>query len=217
MKKLRLFVAFCLAVLFLGYGSLSISSDRVVYANEAAKQTTQKVKIAPLKRGDKNEYVKTVQQLMAVRGYYFDAIDGVFGKNTEKAVRIFQQEQGLKVSGIVDRKTFEKMKSKNLVPRKVAKKMKVHISAYSAEDPGCSKYASTGQLIRKGIVAVDPTVIPLGTKMYIPGYGYGIAADIGSAIKGDTIDVAFDSRKDALKFGRRDLVIEILEETKTAS
>lgn len=217
MKKLRLLVSVWLAVVLCGYGLLLVSSDGIVYANEASKQTTQKVKIAPLKRGDKNEYVKTVQQLMAVRGYYFDAIDGAFGKNTEQAVRTFQREQGLTVSGIVDRKTFEKLKSKNLVPRKVEKKLKVHISAYSAEDPGCSKYTATGQLLRKGIVAVDPTVIPLGTKMYIPGYGYGIATDIGSAIKGDTIDVAFDSREEALKFGRRDLVIQILEEAKTES
>lgn len=217
MKKLRLLVSACLAVILCGCVALLVSSDRIVYANEESKQTIQKVKIAPLKRGDKNEYVKTVQQLMALRGYYFDAVDGAFGKNTEQAIRTFQSEQGVKVSGIVDRKTFEKLKSKNLTPRKIKKKLKVHISAYSAEDPGCSKYASTGQLLRKGIVAVDPTVIPLGTKMYIPGYGYGVAADVGSAIKGDTIDVAFDSREEALRFGRRDLVIQILEEAKIES
>ncbi len=187
--------------------------DGTVYAenNNEIKQSKQKVKIGALKRGDKSTYVKKVQQLLAVKGYYFDVVDGIFGKNTEDAVRDFQRDQKLKISGVVDSKTLEKLQSTALAPRKVKKEMEVNASAYSSQDPGCSKYTSTGQLLRKGIVAVDPKVIPLGTKMYIPGYGYGIAADVGSAIKGKKIDLAFESRKEALQFGRRDIVIQILE------
>ncbi len=189
------------------------SIDGTVYAknNSEIKQSKQKIKISVLKRGDKSIYVKKVQHLLAVKGYYFDTVDGTFGRNTEAAVCDFQRDQKLNVSGIVDRKTLEKLQSTTLAPRKVKKEMKVNASAYSSQDPNCSKYTSTGQLLRKGIVAVDPKVIPLGTKMYIPGYGYGIAADIGSAIKGKKIDVAFETRKEALKFGRRDIVIKILE------
>lgn len=181
--------------------------DGMVYA----KSNNEKIKISVLKRGDKSIYVKKVQHLLAVKGYYFDVEDGVFGKNTEDAVRDFQRDQKLKVSGIVNSKTLEKLQSTTLAPRKVKKELKVNVSAYSSQDPNCSKYTSTGQLLRKGIVAVDPKVIPLGTKLYIPGYGYGVAADIGNAIKGKKIDVAFDTRKEALKFGRRDIVIQILE------
>jgi 3D (Asp-Asp-Asp) domain-containing protein len=46
-------------------------------------------------------------------------------------------------------------------------------------------------LVTYGIVAVDPNVIPLGTRMYIPGYGYAVAADTGGAIKGYIIDLGY--------------------------
>ncbi len=64
----------------------------------------------------------------------------------------------------------------------------------------------------RGIVAVDPGVIPLGTKVYIDGYGYATAMDIGSAIRGNKIDVFMDTEKEARKWGRRSVRLYILEE-----
>jgi 3D (Asp-Asp-Asp) domain-containing protein/peptidoglycan hydrolase CwlO-like protein len=61
---------------------------------------------------------------------------------------------------------------------------------------------ATGLPVGPGIVAVDPTVIPLGTRMSIPGYGDGVAADTGGAIKGNRIDVWFASCKEAGAFSR---------------
>ena len=61
---------------------------------------------------------------------------------------------------------------------------------------------STGLPVGPGIVAVDPTVIPLGTRMTIPGYGEGVAADTGGAIKGARIDVWIASCAKAAAFGR---------------
>ena len=49
----------------------------------------------------------------------------------------------------------------------------------------------SGQMLRKGIVAVDPALIPLGTKLYIPGYGFAVAADTGGGIKGNMIDLGY--------------------------
>ena len=61
---------------------------------------------------------------------------------------------------------------------------------------------ATGLPVGPGIVAVDPTVIPLGTRMTIPGYGEGVAADIGGAIKGARIDVWIASCAKAAAFTR---------------
>lgn len=60
------------------------------------------------------------------------------------------------------------------------------------------------------IIAVDPSVIPLGSKVRIPGYGTYTAADTGGSIKGKKIDVHFPSREAALQFGRKTIQIEII-------
>lgn len=65
-------------------------------------------------------------------------------------------------------------------------------TAYDRYCPGCSGYTCTGKLLNKGMVAVDTSVIPLGTHLYIPGYGYAVAEDKGGAVKGNRIDLGFD-------------------------
>lgn len=62
-----------------------------------------------------------------------------------------------------------------------------------------------------GIVAVDPKVIPLRSRLYIDGYGYATAMDIGSSIKGNRIDLFFESRQEAIKWGRRNVKVFVLE------
>ncbi|MGI6226752.1 MAG: 3D domain-containing protein [Peptococcales bacterium] len=67
-----------------------------------------------------------------------------------------------------------------------------------------------GNWPQKGTVAVDPKVIPLGSKLYIDGYGFGIAQDTGNAIKGERIDLFMDTEKEALKWGNRTVKVYIL-------
>ena len=62
-----------------------------------------------------------------------------------------------------------------------------------------------------GIIAVDPHVIPYGTRVYIPGYGFAVAGDTGGAIVGNRIDLFMDSYHDAISFGRRNVEMYILE------
>jgi 3D (Asp-Asp-Asp) domain-containing protein len=69
----------------------------------------------------------------------------------------------------------------------------------------------TGLRARKGIVAVDPSVIPLGTKLYIEGYGEAQAADIGSSIKGNRIDLCFDSLQECKTYGKRTINVYLVE------
>ena len=59
-------------------------------------------------------------------------------------------------------------------------------------------------------VAVDPNVIPLGTKLYIEGYGYAIAADTGGAIKGNKIDLYMNSNSECINFGRQNVTVHIV-------
>ena len=68
---------------------------------------------------------------------------------------------------------------------------------------------STGLPVGYGVVAVDPAVIPLGTRMTVPGYGDGVAADTGSAVSGATIDLWFPTLADALAWGRRTVTISL--------
>jgi 3D (Asp-Asp-Asp) domain-containing protein len=68
---------------------------------------------------------------------------------------------------------------------------------------------ATGAPVGYGVVAVDPSVIPLGSRLTIPGYGEGVAADTGSAVSGYTIDLWFPSLADALAWGRRTVTITL--------
>ncbi len=80
-------------------------------------------------------------------------------------------------------------------------------TAYTRWCTGCSGITATGRPAGRGVVAVDPRVIPLGTRLYIPGYGFAIAGDTGGAIVGDRIDLGFDSQRQAVIFGRREVTV----------
>ena len=80
-------------------------------------------------------------------------------------------------------------------------------TAYTADCAGCGGMTALGRRAGHGIVAVDPRVIPLGTRLYIPGYGIAIAGDTGGAIVGDRIDLGFDSLREAVLFGRRSVIV----------
>ncbi len=71
--------------------------------------------------------------------------------------------------------------------------MEMIATAYTADCAGCGGMTAIGRRAGHGIVAVDPRVIPLGTRLYIPGYGLAVAGDTGGAIVGNRIDLGFDS------------------------
>ena len=82
-------------------------------------------------------------------------------------------------------------------------------TAYTADCRGCSGTTASGRAAGHGIVAVDPAVIPLGTHLFIPGYGRAVAGDTGGAIRGRRIDLGFDSHRQATQFGRRPLIVYV--------
>jgi 3D (Asp-Asp-Asp) domain-containing protein len=95
-----------------------------------------------------------------------------------------------------------------------SREITVKATAYTASCEGCSGTTATGiNLIdnpNKKVIAVDPSVIPLGSKVYVEGYGEAIAGDTGGAIKGNRIDVFIPSEQDAINFGVKQLKVTIL-------
>lgn len=85
-------------------------------------------------------------------------------------------------------------------------------SGYSGNDPeqGTDGITATGEEVREGIIAVDPGVIPLGTKIEIKEMGVFTAEDTGGKIKGNRIDIYFNSKKEAKDFGRKGVWIRII-------
>ncbi|MEH7127691.1 3D domain-containing protein [Neobacillus drentensis] len=104
--------------------------------------------------------------------------------------------------------------SKETKKVKETKEITVKATAYTASCEGCSGITKTGINIKdnpqKKVIAVDPSVIPLGSKVYVEGFGEAIAADTGGAIKGKRIDIFIPSEQDALDFGVKKLKVTIL-------
>lgn len=161
--------------------------------------------------GARGDQVRIVQKYLADGGFYAGEIDGIFGPVTAKAVKDFQRSSYLPVNGIVDKETFIYLGRAAGEPSRYSRSLSMRASGYSAYDPGNGSYTYGGNFLRKGLVAVDPAVIPLGTRLYIPGYGYARADDIGGAIKGERIDLAFDSHYEALNFGVQRVTVYILD------
>ena len=83
-------------------------------------------------------------------------------------------------------------------------------TAYLPSDGGGSGITASGIPATYGVAAVDPSVIPLGTRLYIPGYGEAIAADTGGAIVGHKIDLCMESYGEAIEFGRQNVTVYVL-------
>ncbi|MEA2016369.1 MAG: 3D domain-containing protein [Actinomycetota bacterium] len=85
-------------------------------------------------------------------------------------------------------------------------------SGYSGNDPaqGTNSTTATGIEVREGIIAVDPDIIPLGTEVEIKDMGVFTAEDTGGKIKGNRLDIYFDSKKEAKNFGRRGVWVRML-------
>ena len=95
------------------------------------------------------------------------------------------------------------------------KEFYVTATAYTPNCNGCSGITATGVNIKSNpnmkLIAVDPNVIPLGSKVWVEGYGYAIAADTGGAIKGNKIDILVSSKSAAKNWGRKKVRIKVLK------
>ena len=94
------------------------------------------------------------------------------------------------------------------------KEFYVTATAYTAYCNGCSGITATGINLKENpslkVIAVDPSVIPLGSKVWVEGYGYAVAGDTGGAIKGSKIDLFMPSKSQAYDFGRKKVLVKVL-------
>ena len=216
-------------------GALSVGTALAVTAPLALHAPAEAAHIR-VEEGMRGAVVAHVQELLIKGGFLDGAADGVAGPMTRAAIERCQEKHGLTVDGICGRETYLALSGgepydpvalgiheertqeerthedrEHKVSRGSRRALFVSASGYSAFDPGNGNRTATGTIVRRGVIAVDPSVIPLGTRIFIPGYGEAVAEDIGSGIHGNRIDVAFDSHAEALMFGRQELEIFIME------
>lgn len=94
------------------------------------------------------------------------------------------------------------------------KSMTMEATAYGPDCAGCSGISATGMNLKSGpkVIAVDPSVIPLGSRVWVEGYGEAVAADTGGAIKGNRIDVLMKTEAQAANnWGRRTVKVKVLD------
>lgn len=111
-------------------------------------------------------------------------------------------------------KPVEQSAKKEETAETAEKVLTVEATAYTANCEGCSGTTKTGIDLHanpdKKVIAVDPDVIPLGSKVHVEGYGEAIAGDIGGGINGNEIDVFIPSESHAKEWGRKKVQVKIL-------
>ncbi|AKL93604.1 3D domain containing protein [Clostridium aceticum] len=152
---------------------------------------------------------------------------GITYENNVEVARDVIEENIIKeaVNEIIEKGTGNILVTSRGDSRRYREVIVMEASAYTADyestgkRPGDPYFGITGSgtQVRPGVVAVDPRVIPLGSKLYIesldrtPSYGVASAEDTGGAIKGNKIDLYFENRSEALRFGRRKVKVYILD------
>ena len=176
-----------------------------------------------IKSGMYGPGVEDVQRKLIEHGYLTGHADGIAGGRTVAAIKSFQASVGLNPDGVCGLQTYAALEDADYnisdtswsdevdtMPT-LGRSVYVEATAYSAFDPGVGTRTARGNPVRRGIIAVDPRFIPLGTRVYIPGYGEAIADDTGGAIIGNKIDIAFDTYEEVIQFGRQHIEIYILD------
>lgn len=156
-----------------------------------------------------NDVYELQGKLKALGFYDFAVTTGYYGPVTKQAVTDYQRAKSLSVDGIAGPQTF------NSIQNNVTKKsMTVSATAYTASCEGCSGTTFNGTNLKEipyaKVIAVDPNVIPIGSVVYVPGYGYAVADDTGGGIDGKEIDVFMKNYSDAVNWGRKSVNITIL-------
>lgn len=137
-------------------------------------------------------------------------------KEPKKEVKQEPKQEAKQAPKKKEAKASEPKKEENTSSEKPSgKTISVSATAYTGQCDGCSGVTSTGVDLNADpnakVIAVDPSVIPLGSKVHVEGYGYATAADIGGAIKGNKIDVHVPTKGKANNWGVRTVNVTIVD------
>jgi 3D (Asp-Asp-Asp) domain-containing protein len=146
-------------------------------------------------------------------------VDGVAGPETKGALFNLKEtakaEPAKKEAKKPKKESSEPEESETAQTDEEKATMTMEATAYTADCDGCSGVTATGIDLNANpdqkVIAVDPNVIPLGTEVYVEGYGRAVAGDTGGAINGNKIDLYMQSEQNAIDFGRQTVEVTILD------
>ncbi|MCA0991992.1 MULTISPECIES: peptidoglycan-binding protein [Bacillales] len=167
----------------------------------------------------------------AVRAFQADnglSVDGIAGKNTwsvlnggsapapkAPAKKEAANKEAVQTSTTSNSTPAKESNTESKSSQASGQEIQMEATAYTAFCTGCSGVTATGIDLRANpnqkVIAVDPDVIPLGSKVHVEGYGEAVAGDTGGAIQGNRVDLFMADRQDALDFGRKTVTVTVLD------
>lgn len=181
---------------------------------------------ATLALGTQGGEVAGVQESLNQSAYWARPVDGIYGPRNAQAVQSLPKDNSLSVAVRPEISQAVSLKEENAaqaLPKQAAPNVsrgtaRVRVltmvaTGYTADPAENWPYGGApsyiGMPLQRGVVAVDPNVIPMGSRLYIEGYGEAIAADQGGAIKGNRIDLFMDSKYEAKTWGIRSVKVTV--------
>ena len=181
-----------------------ISSSFLALATEGEAVQTAKTKIAAKEKAEKEAAEKAAAEKAAKE------------QAAREAQAAAEKEAAEQAAAEAAAQATAQATAQAAMTQPVGQTFIMESTAYSSDPAdalGGGTVTATGQnlLTNPMAVAVDPNVIPLGTRLYVEGYGEAIASDTGGAIKGNIVDVHFSTYEQCIQWGRRQVKVTILE------
>lgn len=180
-------------------------TEKIVEREEVARFTIIHQPDSTLQKGVENvvEEGQDGTKIITVKLKFADGVE----VGAEQISERIKEEPKAKVIHVGTRDTVETSRG----TMRFSRVETMQATAYLPTDGSAEGITATGIKARHGIVAVDPDIIPLGTKVYVQGYGVALAADVGGAIVGHKIDLCMEDYSEAMRFGRRSVQVYVLD------
>ena len=209
-----------------------LSSDVIVPSQQL--ETSQEAKIYKIQKGDtlykiaskagisvqdlksynhlNSDLIYTGQKLALTGDSNNNIVASVSTKQTQTPANT--QNEKKQITNKQPTKTNTSTPTNQAAPQSAGKTLTVTATAYTPYCAGCSGITATGINVKSNpnmkVIAVDPRIIPLGSKVWVEGYGTAIAGDTGGAIKGHKIDLLMPNNSQAKSWGVRTVTIKVL-------